>query len=488
MRRMIAEVPRTYPYTMCAGIWKLVEDIDQGKQEVKIQHLNQLVYTYENAIEGYFDHISQLLEVNDEDLSMSFYLGHNGITNLIAPILRLVRNQTTELMPRILRALYSFETYQVMRRKMRDEGFAGRQAALDAILGVDLSSDRITPLPKLFERTQEPIHHCSEAHVNHAALAPYMKALSFVHYATLLEPLFAALLRGGDIVHRVQAIPALTPASIVASLDLPTGMSLEDFMLYNVVEGLLYGDKQSRIDKETNRPKLGDLGYLGVGQEMMAKYVHSRYNEDYENRLKQQFGQEQRILQDELIHKLLETEDLEFFYHLLSHGITRGAITVVIDRDNCPGFQRLHDGMMQNKNVVAKRVAKLRVIYSGQTVNGNPIFNGGNLLRADWKPLHTLLIELEKPQAWDWLQNELKTRGHAYRGGAEVSNRHGHSNDHLSYFAFGCLSLEDYRKMVSDETWNIYVRKHANCCGVSDHLAKTSVTVFPTTTPMLLSS
>jgi hypothetical protein len=46
-----------------------------------------------------------------------------------------------------------------------------------------------------------------------------------------------------NYVKSMQQIPSMTTNSISNALDLP--MALDDFMLFNVVEGILYGDKQS---------------------------------------------------------------------------------------------------------------------------------------------------------------------------------------------------------------------------------------------------
>jgi hypothetical protein len=131
-----------------------------------------------------------------------------------------------------------------MRRLTRNDGLARRHQILDEILGVDFGSDRATPLPPMFTRT-EPIHS-SKAVVNQGAASKYTKSLWFVRYATLLQPMFEALLvHSGqeNYVKSMQQIPSMTTNSISNALDLP--MALDDFMLFNVVEGILYGDKQS---------------------------------------------------------------------------------------------------------------------------------------------------------------------------------------------------------------------------------------------------
>jgi hypothetical protein len=209
---------------------------------------------------------------------------------------------------------------------------------------------------------------------------------------------------------------------------------------------------------------------------MIQDYVESRYKADYETRLKQQFGREQRILQDDLVAKLCETRDMIMFVELLKTGLGRGNISVIIDRENSPGFVRMHEVLLDTKVPVKRRVAKLYVIYSGLSLSGEPAFDGGNFYRADWKPLHNVLKTLGREEVWDRLQKEMRDRGHVYRGGSECANRHGHSNDNRSFFSFGCMSIKEYHSKVSQDQWNDYLEAHCDCCGVRGFLAQLALT------------
>lgn len=491
MRRMICEVPKTYPYTICSGIWKMVEELDKhGKTEIRVQNFQHLVHTYENAVQGYFDHILPLLgESANQDPTKSFNLGYNGITNMIAPILYKIRHREKLDMPRILRALYSFETYQVIRRVVRTGGPNARREALDKLLGIDFSQDQATPLSPMFTRT-EPVH-CMEAVIDQECLEDYAKHLWFVPYATLLEPLFTALIDrpfsdNDNCTGPIQAVRKVEPMSdetIAKALDLPSSsITLKDFMLFNVVEGLLCTNKASRVDKETNLPKLGDLGHVGVGSKMIQEYVASRYEANYKERLKVQSEREQRILQTELVATLVSTTSLEEFEACILEGKQRGPISVQINSPNdCAGFQILHNALMNLEQTVPRRAAKLYLIYSGRPLDGpqdKKIFNGGNLYCCDWKPLQELLVACNKTPIWERLQVEMRTRGHVYRGGSEDANRHGHSNDFKSYFAFGCKTLAEYHARVDTADWCTYIQDHRECCGVAQFVAHIQAAAF----------
>merc|ERR1712154_310627 len=130
--------------------------------------------------------------------------------------------------------------------------------------------------------------------------------------------------------------------------------------------------------------------------------------------------------------------------------------------------------MGTNENVV-DRIPKLSIIYSGRLSDGTPAFNNGNLYRTDWKPLKTLLLSMDETATWEHLSKDRSTRGYVYR---DAPNRHGHSNNLPSYFAFGHNSLEEYHSIASQEAWTRYIDEHRECCGVTDFLATIGAAVF----------
>merc|ERR1719453_1602283 len=96
-------------------------------------------------------------------------------------------------------------------------------------------------------------------------------------------PLFMAI-RREDAVNIVRSMPQISNETIAKALDL--NYPLEEFMMYNIVEGFIYQSKQSRVDKDNGKMLRPDLGDRSVGQKMCHEYILSRYTEDYEARLK----------------------------------------------------------------------------------------------------------------------------------------------------------------------------------------------------------
>uniref|UniRef100_A0A7S0P1S1 Uncharacterized protein n=1 Tax=Calcidiscus leptoporus TaxID=127549 RepID=A0A7S0P1S1_9EUKA len=468
MRRIICEIPKTLPYTICAAIWQLVGAMDADKSQVHVELLATLVPSYEASLKdkegkGYFDYLMPHLINPRCPQEKELFLNFNGVTNMIQPLWRLVCENKHATLPRILRSLYSFEIYQVVRRKCKNQPEGYAMETLRRLLGVDLAQ-RGTPLPEPFTRPAE-LYHCRSPTVDAALFGELKRDLAFVHACTLIVPLFEAI-RQSDPVRAARAIPPVTDTSVAAALQL--AYDVDTFLLYNLVQGFLFRTKQERIDKESNTPLLPDLGANAgaAGACMCEGFLEKEYAADYERRLGQLAGQEQRTLQTEHVATLLSAPTSESFNDLLKAGVTRGPIHFKIANANAPGASQLHAALLAGMSVPV-RGQKLWTWLSGTDRHNEPVWNGGNMLRTPLGPLREALEGLGKHKLLQALEKAYKTRrAHVYRGGLEVQNRQGHSNDKPSYFAFGHLSLEAFVRTLDAAGWAAYEREHCNCCGI----------------------
>jgi hypothetical protein len=462
MRRVLAEVPKTFPYMVCSAIIKLVELLDTSKTELNVMLLRKMVPSYYESLQGYFDYLLPLLETN-QDPTKSYFLNHNGTTNMIAPLWHLVETGKANYVARILRALYTYEVYQAVRRRSKHKGEDFAQAQLDALLGVDFAT-RGTPLPAPFSRPDVSVH-CTEVHLDKALFAEICSSFGYVKYTTLIVPFFNAI-RESDPVTAVRAIPTASDGTIVKALELD--YPLEEFLLYNIVEGFLYPTKQSRIDKDTKLPLRPDLGNRDAGSAMVEAYLRERYKQDYERRLRQMNGDERATLEEELVEKMIATESAVEFCRLFSTGIRRGDVSVKIANSTSPGCEDLHSALMGKDVEVPARVEKLEVFYTTEDAEGQIVWNNGSMYRNQQKQLENLLAGLGAGLVWEKIKRLYNERMcHRYRGGYEERNRQGHSNDLPSYFAFGHDSLESYFATLCRAEREAYVQKHAGCCGVA---------------------
>eukprot|EP00475_Leptophrys_vorax_P014290 TRINITY_DN20684_c0_g2_i1.p1 TRINITY_DN20684_c0_g2~~TRINITY_DN20684_c0_g2_i1.p1 ORF type:complete len:549 (+),score=141.91 TRINITY_DN20684_c0_g2_i1:23-1648(+) len=465
MRRMLAEIPKTYPYTLCAGIWKLVEDLDNSKSDVNVTLFRKMVHSYDVAIGDYYNYLFSLFETN-QDPEKSYFLNHNGITNMIDPLFELVKTGRTQFIPRILRALFSYETFQAMRRICKHQDPSFRTQLLDKLLGVDFSK-RGTPLPPKFSR-QQPAHDL-KYDLDQDEFSRLKNVMWYVKYLTLLVPFFQAILHKNPIAE-MKKIPKLTEEMTATFLEVD--YSYDEFVLFNIVEGLLYPDKQSRIDKDSNKPLLPDLGSRKKGEEMIQKYLFDRYQKDYELRMKDLIGQEQKEICGELVDLLQNVESIEVFCDLLRNGITRGAVHMNIASMASLGFTVFHNILLDKSQVVPLRGEKLMVWVSGRNLNGESVWNGGNVLRVPKLPIKHFMLEIGEADGWAALNDRLVNRSvHTYRN-PPLPNRHGHWDQLPSYWAIGFATLRQYFEVASEEEREAYKASHVSCCGLNNYLSE----------------
>ena len=110
MRRTLHAVPKTFHFSVCAALLKLVEVLDTSKTELNVMLLRKMAPSYYESLEGYFDYLLPLLTAN-QDPEKSFFLNHNGTAYMIAPLWHLVEAGQLTNIPHILRALYSYEVW-----------------------------------------------------------------------------------------------------------------------------------------------------------------------------------------------------------------------------------------------------------------------------------------------------------------------------------------------------------------------------------------
>jgi hypothetical protein len=465
MRRVLAEVPCTFPYTLVAGVWRLIQQIDTDKSELNITLLSRMVPSYQESCEGRFEYLMPTL-LTDSDPEKSYWIGYNGITNMISPFWRLAEEGFSKHNARIFRALYTFEAFQVMRRlnKQKDPKFHIEQ--LDRLLGVDFAN-RGTPLPEMFSRPKPS--HKQTVVVNRECLAELCQTISHTKYATIIPSLFSAI-RENSPMGAVRALPQISDETIAKALDLD--YPLEEFMMYNIVEGFLFQSKQLRVDKENSKSLRPDLGNRLEGQTMCQEYLNSRYSEDYDTRLKHMAGEERKRILDDLIKELLETNSMATFCRLLSEGIERGQVSLKIANFNSYGCNELHDALMDIAKPAVKRGGKIAVFYTGEDSEQIAVWNGGNMYRTATGPVQKLLTDMGDEATWSLIQERYKCkRSHVYRcytcgPDAHSCNRHGHSNDKASFFAFGHSSLVSYFSVMSEEARADYLREHPRCCAL----------------------
>jgi hypothetical protein len=457
MRRVISDIPMTFAYTVCAGIWKMTEVLDENKSEINISTFTKFLNTYEVAIGDHFDHLLQWIKEQDEE--KSYYIKNNGITNMIAPLLKLTRdeNKNCKYMDRIMRALFEYEIAQMIKKYKKEKNINVKNI-LDELVGIDFEKNAIK-IPDQFT-TGENIVIDKDYQINHKLLQKFMDLSWYIKYSTLFPELFS----NRNNPNKIKTIKKLDESYICNILNIK--YPLIKFYFYNVVQALLCHTKASRVDYLKNEMKTIDLQDQKRADNMVKKYVNSRYKERYEEDLAKKIKNEKKLLSQELVNKIISSGDKKEIINLFQTGLKRNNVWSKITNPSSDGFVELKNKLLDLSSNVPRRITKIKILLLGK-INNETIWNNGNVLATNLVPFRDIFTKLKKD--FDIVRKSYEIRGrHIYRDGPP--NCHGHSNEKPSYWAFGYQTLKEMITVISNEEWIQYKSVHTNCCGVNQFI------------------
>jgi hypothetical protein len=471
MRRLLADVAMTAGYTICAGVWKLVSDLNKNKSELHLKTFDQLVKTYEMVVGNYFQHIMPYIK--EQDNQLSYYIANNGTTNMISPFINLYReNDTTKLqqIPKILRALYTYEIWQGIRRqyKNRDDSDLIAQKMLDQLIGLDLNKYK-TPVQPLFEiePALNEIQFHDQIHIDETYLDELLKTVYYVDYVTLLPKYISAVIN--DNTDSIKNIPTINQNSICEALNI--NYDLKTFKFYNVIQALLYTSKASRIDSEKEMMKMIDLIDEKGSKKMVEDYIRKRFENQYATDLAIKGRSERSELASLLVQSILQSRDHNEMIKLMREGITRGKYQLAITNSSSLGFVELKDKLLDWNEKIPRRLDIIKVLLLGRDYkqNDEPVWNNGNVLfTPNLGDFERIFVSAGYADEWEKIKEEYMKRNlHIYRDGF---NRHGHGNTKPSYWAYGYMTLQLYKDNIPAEIFKEYCQIHHDCCGVSQLL------------------
>ncbi|CAF0807666.1 unnamed protein product [Adineta ricciae] len=468
MRRLVADVPMTAGYTICAGIWKLVEDLNVNKSELQLKTFEHLVKTYEMVVGNYFQHIMPYIK--EQNTSMSYYIANNGTTNMISPLIKLLREndaQKLQQIPKILRALYTYEIWQAVRRqyKNRDDSDLIAQKMLERLIGLDLNAHR-TPLQALYE--PEPpladiVFH-DQVHIDKSYLDELLQTVYYVDYVTLLPKYLSAAVNGD--IESIKQIPPVDESFICKELNI--SYDLETFKFYNVFQALVYTSKASRVNSDNETMKMIDLVDEQAARKVVQDYIRKRFENQYATDLATKGQTERTTLASTLVQSILDAPKHDEMVMLLREGLTRGKVRANITNTSSLGYAELKNRCLDLNEQVPRRLDILKVILLGRDYKNNdePVWNNGNaLFTSKLAEFEHVFVTLGYAEEWALIKAEhMKRNLYTYRDGF---NRHGHGNTKPSYWAYGYMTLQLYKENISCEDFEEYCKIHHNCCGVS---------------------
>jgi len=471
MRRLISDVPHTYKYTIVGGLYTIARrltDSPSHRTEGNVDIFMKFIVTYKTAVNGLFDYVvPQIREPSDVEKAgnLSYYISNNGVTNMISPLITIIEENGDKIqyIPNILRALFSFEIHQVMRKfhKSDDDGYLKRKAILDKLLGIDLKKYG-RPIPGYFEKEKSPKQYRTP-HIDEKLYRQLIDKVFWLTTVSMLPTYIAFALRGeGD---KIINMPEITKATVEKNLGID--FAIDRFKLYCIVQSFLYDTKALRIGEGVM--KIEDCGNEERMNKMIGDYIEKQYRADYQSRLSQKLKEEKRILADELVDKLIKSDDYAEYVDLFRNGLERGGVKALIADQYKLGFVELRNQMFDPHIYVPMRREKLRVLVLGCDEDDAVVWNNGNVLRCySFTTLSEKFEELGLSAEWENLKSIYRLKNlHVYRD-SNLPNRHSHCNDKPSFYAYGYQTVGAYFADITQEERDAYMAVHTHCCGIWD--------------------
>jgi len=473
MRRVLAEVNYTYDYTILAGIWDLIMKIMRENSEINNKLFCNLVDTYMVASRDHFSYLYPLLQNQINDTSkLSIFMNNNGVTNMTSPIVHVLKTYSEEdkkkIIPKILRALYQYETYLVCRKMIRtNETGDGKYINdyLEDLLGIDYKKYGVELVP-IFETPPLKVDICDSYFLNEKKISDFYQKNFWINYVPFVARYYEAYIDAekSNVKEAFKNIPEKTEENMAKFLEID---NLRKFQMYCIVQSFLFKEKQDRSDTDKKVMKIIDLKYTEDAEKMVKNYVKGRYSADFAFRTQQRVKEQIEILKNELVDKLIETDNLDEFKNLFINGVTRGIFNHKITDPSSKGVFDLKTKLLSDEDFPLK-IKKIIAFMSG-ILNGQKIWNKGEAYRPCFPEFKQYFAKIGKKEVYDDIIKKCQAL-HIYR---ELPNRQGHSNEKPSYWAFGYDSLAEYFNASSESQIEQYKTVHYNCCGVNNEMTQT---------------
>ena len=469
MRRILAEVPYTYEYTILAALYTFVPIILKDKKEINIQIFVQLTKSYLIAAGDHFKYVLDLLAEQkemDKD-GLSIFIANNGITNMVSPLLMYLKThsgkEAEEMVKRIVRATFQFEIYQFTRKNIRaqktDDPEKYVKETLINLMNIDLKKNK-TKVPELFEKVPENPTFYDNYEINDVKYNEIMDRIFWADYITII-PLFLKATLAEDYVSEFKNIEIDNITEAIKRERLGIDFDSKLFKLYCIVQGYLQHEQAQRSDTKLKKMKIIDLGIQKNAENLVKTFIRNLFKEQYEIDLKERAIKEKQIIVKDLVKQLLDADDIITFNSLLQNGIKKGEKSYKMIDHASEGFMDLLNELANESKDIPLRKLKILILITGKDKEQNEIWNKNKKTRAfkNYYPLKNVLVKKE----WDYLMKTLKERGlHVYR---DQKNRQGHSNDLPSYWALGFNTVFEMKENIDETEFQEYVGKHNNCCG-----------------------
>ncbi len=477
MRKIISEVPYTYEYNLLAGYWKMIEILLKDKSEINIKTFINFIQNYKLVAKSHFEYVIELVEKQKTMPKTidSIYIANNGITNMTYPLTELVLREKTEIdrefIQKIIRATYQFEVYQYIRKLIRKQNPDTTndfiRNSLIELLNIDLEKNR-TKLNPLFESDDNLSIY--EDYVPNIEISKkkYLKNIFWLDYIVAVPSLLKAALDEKNPVEQMKNLPNNLLNDDFIKKELGIEYDLDLFRFNCIIQCFLYKEKADRCDSDKKKMLITDLFYNKSFDKIIKKYVKKIFQEEFQKDKNKKIKEEINYLKDEIVKQLLDAKNTDDFVNLLNKGIKKGEVEITIVNPDSIGYIDLINNLLdKNNNNIPLRNEKIFILITGRNENSDILWNQGNFLRdMDKIKKAKQILDANLIEKYDEMR---KTNGiHIYRGGADKCNRHGHSNDLPSYWAYGYQSVSEMASSENSSFMDDYYKKHIGCCGLGN--------------------
>lgn len=464
MRRVLADVPSTHMYSICSGLWKVLDMFADNRSELMMKTIKLLTDTYNIDVGSYFDHNEVFLV--DQNTKKSYFINNNGLTNMLNLLHRQYQKKKTANMSKIIRAIYCYEFYQTIKKGIAKADLPQDyiNETLANLLGLDYEKYG-TKVGDLFTETPKPEHNIT-IDVNVEVLNNITYNFQYFKNLYIVPLVFEALEAEGDYLENMKKIPKASDELLIKQIDVK--YTLEEFLVYSVVESMVYNTKQKRVsDKTTKQMNLPDIGYESEAKKMLKKFIVDHYQKTYNTRLREKTGKEYEITLQEMIKTLGEC-NIQQFIEIMKKGFTYKTRSCQIVNTSSQGFNELSQLLLNVDKNIPDRFQKIWVYLLSKTPDENKeiVWNGGNAIRVDLRAYQNVFEHFNQSKLWETLKEEFNNSvKHLYRGGDKLANRHGHHNQKPSYWALGFDTVQDMKNKISNDEYINYANTHSECCG-----------------------
>ncbi|XP_070508522.1 uncharacterized protein [Chironomus tepperi] len=464
MRKVIADVPMTFGYSIIAGIRRMMYDLNKKKSTVHLETFRNLVRTASSFVGKYYDHIEE--HMKDVDCGhYSYYLDNNGIGNLLVPLIRIYNKKSHEAVkrvPDILRSIYSYEIWKGISKDFRSNKKFNKivKEMLHKLLNLNLDLDSIKLAPLFVpEPAREDIKFPDEFDIDIEYLDELTQPLYYHNYMSLLPQLLTAVTSGQ--LEDIKNIPAMTKTSTMKTFGID--YSYKKFVFLNVFQALRYPRPSDRVDFTAKTMKILDVKYHDEVIEDVKKYVREQFEAKYDFELKAKRRHEELDMAQTIVDSLINETSYAGMINIWKNGIIRNNLTYKIANSSSNGFKLLCRKLVDLSVTIPLRSKIIAVLLLGVDADNQVVYNNGQL--ADIKNIKKYkrrFLLTGTAEDWEEIEEKFKERAnYIYRN---KENKRGHGNKNKSFWAMGYKNPTEFVESLAKDERDDYFDKHVRCC------------------------